>query len=683
MAITLRHWIRKTTAGAGFLAATFALSSSLLASTQTAETIECGATHSPHHLGQLIKEMRFDNSPETPGLRRLITEQTIVVSGTRRYDLLQEIPSIQDDMLLEFSQLVGTEANPIQVTVCAVDESGNATGLETFRLNRDSPFRLQKRYTGLQDQRLSVRIQGTRPRQQSHWRLDLKLKANEGQPWQPKDKQTLQQPVTGFADLHLHQTGAMAFNEGWYWGSHMPGPLEERLPHCDGKHASFHEFDFLVKFGPTRNLIYGITSPGNIEDFIGTHEDRTEPEHYVRSDDRKHQQVAFERLRQAHERGVKLVVSTTVENFILSYLMKTANKGRDDWSVMSMESIKRQIRSLHQIDRQVDWFEIVLDPWHARRAINEGKLAVVIGAEFSNIFPSSDGPWKQQLWDLYEMGLRHLQPVHKVDSRFHSTHDQGFPFDQVNILHALASTDIPDLPAKERFVDGKSEPSQGITRDGRALLKELTRLNMIVDLSHSSEVAQQEATDFLVNEANYYPIFYSHWAAKETELLDALKRTGGMVAFGWSQPVPEAHAETAAIGRPVEGVCEGHLNGLYKTYRDFVDYGIKFSLGSDFNGFTSVTGPNFGPKNCQLTDQQKDREDQVATYERLREIYPNHPDWVARYWAQGTADISLLPGIVYDLQHTLGLDISPIENSVEDFLQMWERTYDTDRDPVL
>lgn len=655
------------------------------AATVEASELECGAATVNNNLGRLLKELRYQNGPATPGVRRLVTEQLVKLRGERSYELLQEIPMYNDTLDIHFqaSQLPA-ESQSVEVAICTTSTEGNQQKIDGFKIvtsPTDNSINITRKLENIANERISIRLKGGAGTK-TNLVVDLQFSLTEGQPWTPLDKISGQDPVKGFADLHLHQTGAMAFNEGWYWGSHEPGSLEDRLPNCDGKHASYSQFEFVLKVPYVQSLLYSAAGKGNVDDFLRSHHHITQRDHYVRSDDRKHQQVAFERLKQAHERGLSLIVSTTVENLILSYLMKATGKGSDELTPMSMESIKRQIISLRKIDDQTDWFEVVLDPWHARRVINQGKLAVVIGAEFSDIFPASDGPWKQQLHDLYDLGLRHLQPVHKIDSRFNSTHDQGFPFDNFNTFQALTRPEIPDGPALERTRAGVTDPVEGLSQEGRELIDEMVRLNMIVDLSHSSTSSQNEATDILIEKHSYYPIFYSHWAARQPLLLDELKQTGGMIAFGWGQPVPSS-VGPSNLRNPIIQNCPNHLSNLYQSYKDFVDFGVNFSIGTDLNGFTSVTSPNFGPDACLLSEEEKSRDDQVATFNLLKQRYPNHPEWVVKYWAQGTADISLVPGILYDLREILGVNTDAIDESVEAFIQMWERTYDNNRTNLL
>lgn len=614
--------------------------------------------------------------------KRLLTEQRLELKADEQVVLEQVIPNVGDTVFLDiFLREYPASKESIDSIICLIDENNLAIKISPELITKKTSEQdggEQWQLSGVKNKRLLLTILNEGSKKPLLLRLDMKLSEHEGLARQPEDKTSMQDPVSGFVDLHLHQTGAMAFNQGWYWGSHEPGSLEERLADCDGEHASMFEHEWVLDHPVTGPIAYAIAPKHDTDDFMRSHLAVTKAKDYVRSDDRKHQQVAFERLREAHERGLNLIISTVVENNILLDIMYGTKKGRSEWYPSVMESIKRQIHSLHQIDEQSEWFEIVYDPWEARRVINEGKLAVVIGAEFTDIFPPSDGPWEQQLYDLYEMGVRHLQPVHKSDSQFSSTHQQGFPFDNLNLLRALIRKEIPDLPAIKRTF-GQDDPDIGLSPEGYRLLDALVNLNMIVDLSHASLSGQKDMTNYLVEKKQFYPFIYSHWSARSPELLDQLKLSGGMIAFGWGQPVPEIQE---AINIPEDLNCQDFVKNRAQLYQRYLDYGVNFSLASDMNGFTSTTQPSFGPKYCELDESVFDRTDQTATWEKLKNIYPEQEDWINRYWAQGTADISLFPGIIYDLREVLKMDTSKLDHSVEDFIQMWERTYDSNRGAV-
>jgi microsomal dipeptidase-like Zn-dependent dipeptidase len=136
-----------------------------------------------------------------------------------------------------------------------------------------------------------------------------------------------------------------------------------------------------------------------------------------------HQQVYADWLKQAHQRGLKLMVVSAVNNEPLCRLLKLLYPDRNrQHECDDMYNIKRQIQAFHDFQKaHADWYEIAVHPWHARKIINEQKLAVVISVEASNLFgkfPTSAGDFSSQLDDLYALGVRTLQPVHETDSRF-------------------------------------------------------------------------------------------------------------------------------------------------------------------------------------------------------------------------------------------------------------------------
>ena len=122
----------------------------------------------------------------------------------------------------------------------------------------------------------------------------------------------------------------MAFNQAWYWGSHEKGPLEEMVPVCDGEHASMHEYAHFLDWPILGDILYMIAPQRDVDDFMRPHRDMTDPKQFLRANDRKHQQVAYEHLKQAHERGLNLAISTVVENNILLTINRAAGKGRMD-----------------------------------------------------------------------------------------------------------------------------------------------------------------------------------------------------------------------------------------------------------------------------------------------------------------------------------------------------------------
>ncbi len=97
-----------------------------------------------------------------------------------------------------------------------------------------------------------------------------------------------------------------------------------------------------------------------------------------------------------------------------------------------------QAQDMHQMERYIDaqyggpgkgWYRIVTNPFQARRVINQGKLAVIMGIETSASLrlplqaPTRRTPAvrrrpriDQQLDEVHKMGVRQMELVNKFDN---------------------------------------------------------------------------------------------------------------------------------------------------------------------------------------------------------------------------------------------------------------------------
>src|SRR6185312_11025064 len=90
----------------------------------------------------------------------------------------------------------------------------------------------------------------------------------------------------------------------------------------------------------------------------------------------------------------RLVVAQTAEDEPLCNIEPIRTHSCDE-----MDTVKLEIKRLHQLQRYVDaqsggpgkgWFRLVYNPTQARRVIERGKLAVVIGMETSDALGCSE-----------------------------------------------------------------------------------------------------------------------------------------------------------------------------------------------------------------------------------------------------------------------------------------------------
>lgn len=107
-----------------------------------------------------------------------------------------------------------------------------------------------------------------------------------------------------------------------------------------------------------------------------------------------HESIYWKWMERAWLGGLRLIVNDVVENGTLCELQRnaTGDLGRN---CNEMQSARNQIGTLYAMQDYIDaqyggrgkgWWRVVLSPAEARTVIAQGKLAVVIGIEISNLF---------------------------------------------------------------------------------------------------------------------------------------------------------------------------------------------------------------------------------------------------------------------------------------------------------
>jgi microsomal dipeptidase-like Zn-dependent dipeptidase len=142
-----------------------------------------------------------------------------------------------------------------------------------------------------------------------------------------------------------------------------------------------------------------------------------------------HEQTYYRWIERAYLGGVRIMVNDLVENVALCQIYPIKHNSCDD-----MDSIRLQYQRIQELEAFIDaksggpgkgWFRIVRDPFEARRVINEGKLAVVLGIETSEIFGCGGSQLlprctREQivagLDEIERMGVASFFPIHKFDN---------------------------------------------------------------------------------------------------------------------------------------------------------------------------------------------------------------------------------------------------------------------------
>ena len=142
-----------------------------------------------------------------------------------------------------------------------------------------------------------------------------------------------------------------------------------------------------------------------------------------------HEQSYYRWLERAWRAGQRIFVNLLVENKVLCELYPYKQNSCDE-----MDSVRLQARRIRELEDYIDaqsggpgkgFFRIVTDPFQARRVINAGKLAVVLGIEVSEPFgcqvyndePQCDAARiDRELDEVYRVGVRDMEIINKFDN---------------------------------------------------------------------------------------------------------------------------------------------------------------------------------------------------------------------------------------------------------------------------
>ncbi|HTE63269.1 MAG TPA: Coagulation factor 5/8 type domain-containing protein, partial [Solirubrobacteraceae bacterium] len=137
--------------------------------------------------------------------------------------------------------------------------------------------------------------------------------------------------------------------------------------------------------------------------------------------------------------GLRLMVMSVNENRVLCELQANRQTDCDE-----MATVRRGFRALHELQDYVDaqaggpgrgFFQIVTDPYEARRVINEGRMAVVLEIEVSEPFgcagwdhPTCDrAQIDRQLDEMHRLGVRSMLLLNKFDNPLTGVRFDGGP----------------------------------------------------------------------------------------------------------------------------------------------------------------------------------------------------------------------------------------------------------------
>ena len=490
--------------------------------------------------------------------------------------------------------------------------------------------------------------------------------------------------VMGFMDGHFHWT-AFEFIGGQF---HCGKPWDAwgvtyALPDCanyEGPQGSL---------APTQNTLnYG--SPVYPHDTRGWPTFKDWPGPNTITDE-----VTYYRwVERAWMAGERLVVVPLVANKALCDVYPFKHNDCDE-----MDTARLELRDVRELQNYVDaqnggpgkgWFQVVGDPFEARRVINAGKLAVVPGIETSELFgcsgsfeaPACDrAQIDRELDDFVRLGVRSYFLVNKFDNALAGVRFDSGPIGLIinggnklrsgNFWQAKTCTGpehdneitpaAPDNPLLAtpfgQLVQGGAAPvyppgphcnTRGLSPLGTYLVHRLIQKHLILEIDHLSVPAGDQAVA-IMEAARYSGIISAHsWIDPHT--WPAIYRVGGMVA-------PHAGSTTgfAAVWNRTKPQSSKR-------------YYFGFGMGSDVNGLSEQGGPRGANTPNPIRYPFKSFDGKV-TFDRQRS-----GERVFDFNTEGLAHYGLYADWVKDLELVAGRQATTdLFRSAEAYLEMWER----------
>jgi microsomal dipeptidase-like Zn-dependent dipeptidase len=451
-----------------------------------------------------------------------------------------------------------------------------------------------------------------------------------------------------------------------------------------------------------------------------------------------HQQAYRQWLEQAHNDGLNLLVMSALNaNLACDLIPSVTGSGhsflgehpldeeipegltpeqlaidesiRDEFPFCNdRKNVRRQLIAAWTFAEKYPWYEIALTPGHAAQIIQEGKLAVVLSIEANKFIDADsieDARAQLDYW-VDGLGVRSFQPVHQLNNQLGGpSYFNGL----INILQGvvnaatLVTEDLGSFwqaPASELLGalsgmvrDASGENTQVLTTMGLQLLLDAMDLGILIDISHMDRVGSNQAYNVAVGQ-NYYPLYISHaryqdllttdphddHLARPWQTIQEIKELNGMVGLRTGRDRVRWYTSGALPNN-----CPGSSRDYAQSYLyGSLAYGIPQAFGTDLNGFIHQMRPRFYQAGHPKYDN-----DAWACGEGYQlgggaaSIRANFQASQGSRATEGTGTnfdltgfghIGQIGAVLSDLQQ-LSVDTVELENSAENFVQMWFSAY--------
>ena len=420
---------------------------------------------------------------------------------------------------------------------------------------------------------------------------------------------------------------------------------------------------------------------------------------WPRDESLTHEGTYWKWIERAWRSGLRIMVNDLVENRALCELYPLKQNNCNE-----MLSAYQQANDMYALQDYIDaqfggpgkgFLRIVKTPAEARRVINAGKLAMVLGVEVSEVLNCGQTleipnctttQIDAELDHLESIGVQSLFPVHKFDNALGGTKfDSGTTGVLVNAGNKYAtgkfwSADHCDDP------DHDNEPTnptaqhgalfsvlfgpvinplftgqlpvypaaplcnpRGLTALGEFTVRSMMRRGMIIETDHLSMKARRDVLDILEASGSYPGVISSHsWGDPGSQ--KRIQQLGGVVG-------PITHEANGFVDDWRE--IRAHRNSNFY-------FGVGF--GSDINGLHSQPRPrsNAASNPVRYPFLSFDHNQVIDRQRSGTRVYDINTDGVDHY--------GLYPDWIEDIRRVGGrAAVEDMANGAEAYLQLWER----------
>ncbi|MDT9698311.1 discoidin domain-containing protein [Streptomyces sp. P17] len=479
--------------------------------------------------------------------------------------------------------------------------------------------------------------------------------------------------VRGFADTHNHLFSNEAFGGRLICGkTFSEDGIADALKDCPEHYpdGSLAVFDLITNGGDGKH------------DPVGwpTFKD------WPANDSLTHQQNYYAWVERAWRGGQRVLVNDLVTNGVICSVYFFKDRSCDE-----MTSIRLQAKLSYDLQAHIDkmyggtgkgWFRIVTDSTQARKVIEQGKLAVILGVETSEPFgckqildiaQCSKEDIDKGLDELYNLGVRSMFLCHKFDNALCGVRfDSGSLGTAINVgqflstgtfwkteqctgpqrdnpignaAAAAAEAKLPAGVAVPSYASGAQCNVRGLTELGEYAARGMMNRGMMLEIDHMSVKAASRVLDIF--EAESYPgVLSSHsWMDR-----DWTERVYGLGGF---------------IGQYMRG-SEGFIEEAGRTEALRDKYGVGYGYGTDMNGVGGWPGPRGADAPNKVTYPFKSVDggsliDKQTTGQRTWDLNTD-----------GAAHYGLVPDWIEDIRRVGGQEVvDDLFRGAESYLDTW------------